>query len=136
TAGHFSFNTTGGRCDACKGAGTVTIDMQFLADVEVLCDKCGGKRFNEQVMKVSYKHKNVDDILKLTVDEAMKFFVDERAILKRLVPLRSVGLGCLRLGQSTESISGGLARSNKRASCHEDVLWRDTTDIILTVAFR
>src|SRR5205814_4298815 len=87
TPGMFSFNTTGGRCDACEGAGTQTIDMQFLADVEVICDKCGGKRFNEQVMKVSYKHKNVDDILKLTVDEAMKFFVDKRAILKRLVPL-------------------------------------------------
>jgi len=116
TAGHFSFNTAGGRCDACEGAGTVTIDMQFLADVEVLCDKCGGKRFNEQVMKVTYKNKNVDDILKLTVDEAMKFFVDKRAILKRLVPLRSVGLGYLRLGQSTESLSGGEAQRLKLAS--------------------
>jgi excinuclease ABC subunit A len=90
--------------------------MQFLADVEVLCDKCGGKRFNEQVMKVTYKNKNVDDILKLTVDEAMKFFVDKRAILKRLVPLRSVGLGYLRLGQSTESLSGGEAQRLKLAS--------------------
>jgi len=116
TAGHFSFNTTGGRCDTCEGAGTVTIDMQFLADVEVLCDKCGGKRFNEQVMKVSYKNKNVDDILNLTVDEAMKFFVDKRAILRRLVPLRSVGLGYLRLGQSTESLSGGEAQRLKLAS--------------------
>jgi excinuclease ABC subunit A len=116
TAGHFSFNTAGGRCDTCEGAGTVTIDMQFLADVEVLCDKCGGKRFNEQVMKVTYKNKNVDDILKLTVDEAMKFFVDKRAILKRLVPLRSVGLGYLRLGQSTESLSGGEAQRLKLAS--------------------
>ncbi|HEY6136809.1 MAG TPA: excinuclease ABC subunit UvrA [Thermoanaerobaculia bacterium] len=116
TAGHFSFNTAGGRCDTCEGAGTVTIDMQFLADVEVLCDKCGGKRFNEQVMKVTYKNKNVDDILNLTVDEAMKFFVDKRAILKRLVPLRSVGLGYLRLGQSTESLSGGEAQRLKLAS--------------------
>jgi excinuclease ABC subunit A len=116
TAGHFSFNTPGGRCDACEGAGTVTIDMQFLADVEVLCDKCDGKRFNDQVMKVSYKSKNVDDILKLTVDEAMKFFVDKRAILKKLVPLRSVGLGYLRLGQSTESLSGGEAQRLKLAS--------------------
>jgi excinuclease ABC subunit A len=116
TAGHFSFNTTGGRCDACEGAGTVTIDMQFLADVEVLCEKCGGKRFNEQVLKVSYKSKNVDDILELTVDEAMKFFIDKRAILKRLLPLRSVGLGYLRLGQSTESLSGGEAQRLKLAS--------------------
>jgi excinuclease ABC subunit A len=116
TPGHFSFNTAGGRCDTCEGAGTVTIDMQFLADVEVVCDKCGGKRFNEQVMKVSYKNKNVNDILNLTVDEAMKFFVDKRAILKRLVPLRSVGLGYLRLGQSTESLSGGEAQRLKLAS--------------------
>jgi len=92
TAGMFSFNTVGGRCDVCEGAGTVTIDMQFLADVEVVCDKCGGKRFNEQVMKVTYKNRNVNDILKMTVDEAMKFFVDKRALLKKLAALRSVGM--------------------------------------------
>ena len=116
TAGMFSFNTTGGRCDACEGAGTVTIDMQFLADVEVICEKCGGRRFNEQVMKVTYRHKNVNDILNMTVDEAMRFFVDKRAILKRLVALRSVGLGYLRLGQSTASLSGGEAQRLKLAS--------------------
>src|SRR5207237_9222969 len=116
TAGHFSFNTTGGRCDACEGAGTVTIDMQFVADVEVLCDKCDGKRFNEQVMKVTYKNRNVDDIINMTVDEAMRFFIDKRAILKRLVSLRSVGLGYLRLGQSTASLSGGEAQRLKLAS--------------------
>src|SRR6202022_3046839 len=109
TAGMVSFNTAGGRCDTCEGAGTVSIDMQFLADVEVICEKCGGRRFNEQVMKVAYRHKNVNDILKMTVDEAMRFFVDKRAILKRLVSLRSVGLGYLRLGQSTASLSGGGA---------------------------
>jgi len=116
TAGMFSFNTVGGRCDVCEGAGTVTIDMQFLADVEVVCDKCGGKRFNEQVMKVTYKSKNVNDILKMTVDEAMKFFVDKRALLKKLSALRSVGLGYLRLGQSTASLSGGEAQRLKLAS--------------------
>jgi excinuclease ABC subunit A len=116
TAGHFSFNTTGGRCDVCEGAGTVTIDMQFLADVEVTCEKCQGRRFNEAVMKVTYKQKNVNDILKMTVDEAMKFFVDKRAILKKLVSLRSVGLGYLRLGQSTQSLSGGEAQRLKLAS--------------------
>jgi excinuclease ABC subunit A len=116
TAGMFSFNTVGGRCDVCEGAGTVTIDMQFLADVEVVCDKCGGKRFNEQVMKVTYKNRNVNDILKMTVDEAMKFFVDKRALLKRLAALRSVGLGYLRLGQSTASLSGGEAQRLKLAS--------------------
>jgi excinuclease ABC subunit A len=116
TAGMFSFNTAGGRCDACEGAGTVSIDMQFLADVEVTCEKCGGRRFNEQVMKVTYRHKNVNDILNMTVDEAMRFFVDKRAILKRLVALRSVGLGYLRLGQSTASLSGGEAQRLKLAS--------------------
>ncbi|MEA2239681.1 MAG: excinuclease subunit [Thermoanaerobaculia bacterium] len=116
TAGMFSFNTVGGRCDECEGAGTVTIDMQFLADVEVVCDKCGGKRFNEQVMKVAYKSKNVNDILQMTVDEAMKFFVDKRALLKKLSALRSVGLGYLRLGQSTASLSGGEAQRLKLAS--------------------
>jgi excinuclease ABC subunit A len=116
TAGMFSFNTTGGRCDTCEGAGTVSIEMQFLADVEVICEKCGGRRFNEQVMKVTYRHKNVNDILKMTVDEAMRFFVDKRAILKRLVSLRSVGLGYLRLGQSTASLSGGEAQRLKLAS--------------------
>ncbi|PYQ34966.1 MAG: excinuclease ABC subunit A [Acidobacteria bacterium] len=116
TAGMFSFNTAGGRCDTCEGAGTVKIDMQFLADVEVICDKCGGRRFNEQVMKVAYKNRNVNDILSMTVDEAMRFFVDKRAIVKKLSALRSVGLGYLRLGQSTDSLSGGEAQRLKLAS--------------------
>jgi excinuclease ABC subunit A len=116
TAGMFSFNTTGGRCETCQGAGTVTIDMQFLADVEVVCDKCDGRRFGEQVMKVTFKGKNVNDILQLTVDEAAKFFVAKRALLKKLDALRSVGLGYLRLGQSTDSLSGGEAQRLKLAS--------------------
>jgi excinuclease ABC subunit A len=116
TAGMFSFNTTGGRCDACEGAGTVKIDMQFLADVEIVCDKCGGRRFNEQVMKVTYKGRNVNDVLNMTVEEATRFFVDKRAILKKLAALRSVGLGYLRLGQSTDSLSGGEAQRLKLAS--------------------
>jgi excinuclease ABC subunit A len=116
TAGMFSFNTTGGRCEVCQGAGVVTIDMQFLADVEVLCEKCDGRRFGEQVMKVTFKGKNVNDILQLTVDEASKFFVARRALLKRLDALRSVGLGYLRLGQSTDSLSGGEAQRLKLAS--------------------
>jgi excinuclease ABC subunit A len=116
TAGMFSFNTAGGRCETCEGAGTVKIDMQFLADVEVVCEKCNGRRFGEQVMKVRYKEKDVDQILSLTVDEAMKFFIDKRAILKRLAALRSVGLGYLRLGQSTDSLSGGEAQRLKLAS--------------------
>jgi len=116
TAGMFSFNTDGGRCEVCEGAGTVTIDMQFLADVEVTCEKCNGRRFGEQVMKVRYKGKDVDQILNLTVDEATKFFIDKRGILKKLASLRSVGLGYLRLGQSTDSLSGGEAQRLKLAS--------------------
>jgi excinuclease ABC subunit A len=116
TAGMFSFNTEGGRCETCLGAGVVTIDMQFLADVEVVCDKCDGRRFGEQVMKVTYKGKNVNDILQLTVDEAARFFVAKRVLLKRLDALRSVGLGYLRLGQSTDSLSGGEAQRLKLAS--------------------
>ncbi len=116
TAGMFSFNTDGGRCEVCQGAGVVSIDMQFLADVEVICDKCDGRRFGAQVMKVTYKGKNVNDILQMTVDEAAKFFVAKRALLKRLDALRSVGLGYLRLGQSTDSLSGGEAQRLKLAS--------------------
>jgi excinuclease ABC subunit A len=116
TAGMFSFNTDGGRCDTCEGAGTVKIDMQFLADVEVVCETCNGRRFNEQVMKVRYKGADINDILRLTVDEAMKFFADKRPILKKLYALRSVGLGYLRLGQSTDSLSGGEAQRLKLAS--------------------
>jgi excinuclease ABC subunit A len=116
TAGMFSFNTDGGRCDTCQGAGTVTIDMQFLADVEVVCDKCNGKRFSDQVLKVAYKGRNVDSILEMTVEEAMKFFIDKRPLLRKLDTLRSVGLGYLRLGQSTASLSGGEAQRLKLAS--------------------
>ena len=116
TAGMFSFNTEGGRCDACEGAGTVVIDMQFLADVEVVCEKCAGKRFKDQVLKVTYKQKNVDAILALSVDEAVKFFIDKRSVIRKLDALRSVGLGYLRLGQSTASLSGGEAQRLKLAS--------------------
>ena len=126
TPGMFSFNTDGGRCDACEGAGTVTIDMQFLADVEVICDKCNGKRFKDQVLKVTYKGKNVDAILSMTVDEAMKFFVDKRAVLRRLDSLRSVGLGYLRVGQSTESLSGGEAQRLKLASFMSETMKSET----------
>jgi excinuclease ABC subunit A len=116
TPGMFSFNTAGGRCDTCEGAGTVVIDMQFLADIEVTCDQCDGRRFGERVLKVRYKGANADDILKMTIDDAFRFFVDKRKILKRLHALRSVGLGYLRLGQSTASLSGGEAQRLKLAS--------------------
>ncbi|MGH9457946.1 MAG: excinuclease ABC subunit UvrA [Thermoanaerobaculia bacterium] len=116
TAGMFSFNTDGGRCDTCKGSGTVTIDMQFLADVEVVCETCEGRRFKDVVLKVTWKGMNVDAILDLTVDEAVRLFVDKRAVVRRLDPLRAVGLGYLRLGQSTSTLSGGEAQRLKLAS--------------------
>jgi excinuclease ABC subunit A len=116
TAGMFSFNTAGGRCEACEGTGYVTIDMQFLADVEVVCDICGGRRFNEKVLKVTHKNRNVDAILAMTVDEATKFFIDRRPVVRKLDALRSVGLGYLRLGQSTATLSGGEAQRLKLAS--------------------
>ncbi|MEO8217834.1 MAG: excinuclease ABC subunit UvrA [Acidobacteriota bacterium] len=116
TAGMFSFNAKGGRCETCEGTGHVIIDMQFLADVEVLCEMCGGKRFKEKVLKVNYKGKNVDAILDMTVDEAVRFFIDRRPVVRKLDALRSVGLGYLRLGQSTASLSGGEAQRLKLAS--------------------
>jgi excinuclease ABC subunit A len=116
TAGMFSFNVSGGRCDTCEGTGRVVIDMQFLADVEVVCDQCDGKRFSDKVLKVTYKSRNIDQILELTVDEAIRFFIDRRAVVKKLHALRAVGLGYLRLGQSTASLSGGEAQRLKLAS--------------------
>jgi excinuclease ABC subunit A len=92
------------------------IDMQFLADIEVVCDSCQGKRFNDTVLKVTYKGRNVDSILNMTVDEAIRFFIDRRPVVKKLDALRSVGLGYLRLGQSTASLSGGEAQRLKLAS--------------------
>ena len=116
TAGMLSFNTAGGRCETCQGSGTVLIDMQFLADVEVVCDQCGGKRFSDRVLKIVYKGRNVDQVLNMTVDEAIRFFVDRRRIVRKLNALRSVGLGYLRMGQSTASLSGGEAQRLKLAS--------------------
>ncbi|MDX1584573.1 MAG: excinuclease ABC subunit A, partial [Thermoanaerobaculia bacterium] len=115
-AGNFSFNTKGGRCETCQGTGAVSIDMQFLADIEVTCEQCDGKRFRDHVLKVTYNRKNVDDILDMSVEEAVKFFIDRRPIVRKLNALRSVGLGYLRLGQSTATLSGGEAQRLKLAS--------------------
>jgi len=116
TPGMLSFNTAGGRCEHCEGSGVVEIDMQFLADVTVTCEKCLGLRFTDKVLKLTYKGKNVAKILDMTVDEAIRFFLDRRAIVKKLDSLRAVGLGYLRLGQSTASLSGGEAQRLKLAS--------------------
>lgn len=107
TAGDFSFNTEGGRCEACKGEGVITIEMQFLADVTIVCDECHGKRFKPTILEVKYKGRNIYDILEMTVDEAIEFFAAEPKIVRRLLPLQEVGLGYIKLGQSSSTLSGG-----------------------------
>ncbi len=117
-AKHFSFNVDGGRCDTCKGDGEVTIEMQFMADVHLVCDTCNGKRFKKEVLEVKFHDKNIDDILNLTVDDAIAFFGNhnENKIVSRLQPLQDVGLGYVQLGQSSATLSGGEAQRIKLAS--------------------
>ncbi|HEY0170300.1 MAG TPA: excinuclease ABC subunit UvrA [Pyrinomonadaceae bacterium] len=113
---HFSFNVPGGRCDVCEGDGTVTVEMQFLADVELVCEECKGTRFKPQVLDVRYRGKGINDVLNMTVREAMNFFRDTARIANRLRVLDDVGLGYLRLGQSATTLSGGEAQRVKLAS--------------------
>ncbi|MEI8280185.1 MAG: excinuclease ABC subunit UvrA [Bacteroidota bacterium] len=113
---HFSFNTDGGRCDTCKGDGEVIVEMQFLADVHLLCESCKGKRFKEEVLEVTYRGKNIYDVLEMSVDEAIAFFADEKKLAKSLQPLNDVGLGYVKLGQSSDTLSGGEAQRVKLAS--------------------
>ncbi len=118
---HFSFNVDGGRCDECQGEGTIKVEMQFLADVYLLCESCGGKRFKEEILDVRYKDKNIDDILNMTVNQAVELFSagessTEKKITKRLKPLQDVGLGYIKLGQSSNTLSGGESQRVKLAS--------------------
>jgi excinuclease ABC subunit A len=113
---HFSFNVDGGRCDTCKGEGEQVVEMQFLADIHLTCEVCGGKRFKEEVLEVLYRSKNIHDILEMSVDDALEFFKDEKDILQKLKPLSSVGLGYIKLGQSSDTLSGGEAQRVKLAS--------------------
>jgi len=113
---HFSFNTDGGRCDTCKGEGEVVVEMQFLADVHLVCESCKGKRFKDEVLEVTYREKNVYDVLELSVDDAIAFFKDEKKIATALQPLSDVGLGYIKLGQSSDTLSGGEAQRVKLAS--------------------
>lgn len=115
-AKHYSFNVDGGRCDACKGEGEQVVEMQFLADVHLVCDVCNGKRFKEEVLEVTYKMKNIYDVLNMSVDEAIEFFKDEKNIAKAIQPLQDVGLGYIKLGQSSDTLSGGEAQRVKLAS--------------------
>jgi excinuclease ABC subunit A len=114
--GFFSFNTKGGRCDVCEGEGTVSIDMQFLADITLECESCSGRRFKEEVLEITYLDKNIFEVLEMTVDEAMEFFVKEKAIINKIKPLQDVGLGYVQLGQSASTLSGGEAQRIKLAS--------------------
>jgi excinuclease ABC subunit A len=116
TAGHFSFNVPGGRCETCQGDGTVTVEMQFLADVELVCEECRGQRFKSGVLEVRYHGKNVHDVLEMTVREALAFFVNVPKVVSKLRILNEIGLGYLRLGQSATTLSGGEAQRLKLAS--------------------
>ena len=113
---HFSFNVDGGRCDACKGEGEQIVEMQFLADVHLTCEICGGKRFKEEVLEVRYKGKSIYDVLDMSVDDAIEFFKEEDDVAKKIQPLSNVGLGYVKLGQSSNTLSGGEAQRVKLAS--------------------
>ncbi len=113
---HFSFNVDGGRCDTCKGEGEVIVEMQFLADVHLLCESCKGKRFKDEVLEVTYREKSIHDVLEMSVDEAIEFFKDDKALAQKLQPLSDVGLGYVKLGQSSNTLSGGEAQRVKLAS--------------------
>jgi excinuclease ABC subunit A len=110
--GYFSFNTEGGRCEECKGEGTITIEMQFMADITIPCEECHGQRFKRDVLDITYRGRNINDVLNMTVDDAIAFFSEssgatEKKIVRRLLPLQQVGLGYITLGQSSSTLSGG-----------------------------
>ncbi len=113
---HFSFNVDGGRCETCKGEGEIIVEMQFLADVRLLCEDCNGKRFKQEVLDVQYKEKNISEILDLSIEEAMDFFENVPEVVKKIKPLFDVGLGYVKLGQSSNTLSGGEAQRVKLAS--------------------
>ena len=113
---HFSFNVDGGRCDNCKGEGEQVVEMQFLADVHLTCEVCNGRRFKEEVLEVTYHEKNIFQVLEMSVDESLEFFADEKDILQKIRPLSDVGLGYVKLGQSSDTLSGGEAQRVKLAS--------------------
>ncbi|MBO7258682.1 MAG: excinuclease ABC subunit UvrA, partial [Paludibacteraceae bacterium] len=121
TAAHFSFNTPGGRCEECQGEGTITVEMQFMADLVLECEHCHGKRFKSDTLEVLYQGKNIHDILEMTVNQAIEFFSQqngntERKIVKRLLPLQEVGIGYIKLGQSSSTLSGGESQRVKLAA--------------------
>ena len=122
TPSHFSFNIAGGRCEECQGEGVIKVSMQFMADIELKCEACGGRRFKEEVLEVKYRGRSIYDVLEMTVDDAVAFFGEDKAnavcrrIVDRLLPLQEVGLGYIKLGQSSSTLSGGESQRVKLAS--------------------
>lgn len=112
----FSFNVEGGRCETCKGDGEITVEMQFLADIKLVCDDCKGKRFKQEILEVEFRGKNIYDILDMTIEDALIFFNDQHDIVRKLKPLEDVGLGYVKLGQASSTLSGGEAQRLKLAS--------------------
>lgn len=134
-ASHFSFNIDGGRCETCKGEGEITVEMQFMADIHLTCESCGGKRFKNEVLEIKFNDKSIADLLEMTIDEAIIFFKDsegkqEQKIVDKLSPLQEVGLGYVHLGQSSSTLSGGEAQRVKLASFLNK---KDTSDNILFI---
>ena len=121
---HFSFNVEGGRCETCQGEGEIKVEMQFMADIFLKCESCHGKRFKQEVLEVEYDGKNIADVLDITVEDALAFFRDKKGIYEKIVPLNDVGLGYVKLGQSSNSLSGGEAQRVKLAS----FLGKNSTD--------
>ena len=119
-ASHFSFNIDGGRCEECQGEGEIKVEMQFMADVRLICDSCHGKRFKDEVLNVTYRDRSIFDILEMTINEAIEFFGEEqnsseKRIVRKLTPLQRVGLGYVKLGQSSSTLSGGESQRIKLA---------------------
>ena len=113
---HFSLNLEGGRCETCQGEGEIKVEMQFMADIFLRCESCDGKRFKQEILEIEYNGKNIADILDLTVEDALEFFKDRKNVYDKILPLYEVGLGYIKLGQSSNSLSGGEAQRVKLAS--------------------
>jgi excinuclease ABC subunit A len=113
---HFSFNVEGGRCETCEGEGEIKVEMQFMADIFLVCESCHGKRFKQEILEIEHNGKNIADVLDMTVEEGLEFFKDKKPVYEKILPLFEVGLGYVKLGQSSNSLSGGEAQRVKLAS--------------------